>query len=410
VASSRRALALAATLLALAPATAASTPVGARVAHALAGSGLGARTSVTVAATDGTIVWDHAGRVPRVPASNEKLLTMVAALDAFGPDFTFATLAVSDVPVDASGVLDGPLTLVGSGDPTLSTRAGARARGWNGVATLAALAVAVRRAGVRRVAGDVVGDGSIFDVVRGGPGWKAGFLPHECAPLSGLAVDEDVVRGVPVWRPELRAAAAFRSALVAAGVRVEGAARTGIAPPTADVVALVESPPMSSVLALMGKQSDNFTAETVAKDLGAYAGTRGSTAAGARVVQERLAARGLDLTGAVTVDGSGLSREDRITTRLLVALIVSAEADPRISAAFTHALAIAGVDGTLAHRLRRPPAVRRVHAKTGTLNQASALSGIAPAAVFSVIVNGDPVRLRAARALQDAIAQAVAGA
>jgi serine-type D-Ala-D-Ala carboxypeptidase/endopeptidase (penicillin-binding protein 4) len=109
------------------------------------------------------------------------------------------------------------------------------------------------------------------------------------------------------------------------------------------------------------------------------------------------------------VDGSGLSRLDRLTTRALASLLRAAWADPDIRPTFVAALPVAGISGTLADRMRRPPARGHVQAKTGTTDLASALSGfVRHHYVFSVLQNGSPVSTYWARLAQDRFATALA--
>jgi D-alanyl-D-alanine carboxypeptidase/D-alanyl-D-alanine-endopeptidase (penicillin-binding protein 4) len=108
------------------------------------------------------------------------------------------------------------------------------------------------------------------------------------------------------------------------------------------------------------------------------------------------------------VDGSGLSLADRVTTGFLAALVRNALDDPAIGPAFTNALTIAGVDGTLKKRMTTPPARGLLRGKTGTLNESSALTAIVPGYIFSVITNGAMVNLTKAHGLQDRLGQLVA--
>jgi D-alanyl-D-alanine carboxypeptidase/D-alanyl-D-alanine-endopeptidase (penicillin-binding protein 4) len=369
----------------------------AKIRRALASDPAGAATSVVVADASGQVVYARGGSRRVLPASNEKLLTEVAALDVLGPDFRFATQAVVlDLPA-ASGVVVGDIAIVGAGDPRLRR------------ADLGVLARRVRAAGVRAVTGSVIADGTLFDTRRGGPGWAASDLGEECAPLSAIPLDGNRFRGVAQARPELRAARLFRRALVRAGVRVGGGFRVGRAPATTAVVGVVLSPPLARILPAMGKDSDNFTAETILKDVAAYSGHPGTTWFGARAVRADLARRGLDLHGTRTADGSGLSRYDRVTTRFLVRLLESADYDPRIGPALRASLAVAGVDGTLVHRMRTGPARAFVIAKTGSLHNASALSGFAGQYTFSIVANQEPrIDFSGAHDVQDRIAQLLA--
>jgi D-alanyl-D-alanine carboxypeptidase/D-alanyl-D-alanine-endopeptidase (penicillin-binding protein 4) len=115
------------------------------------------------------------------------------------------------------------------------------------------------------------------------------------------------------------------------------------------------------------------------------------------------------MTGVRIVDGSGLSRSDRITPRALAALLVGAWTDADLHDVLWDALPVAGVNGTLEDRMRRFPARGVVRAKTGTTNVASALSGyVRDRYAFAIVQNGHPISTWWARIAQDRFAQALA--
>jgi serine-type D-Ala-D-Ala carboxypeptidase/endopeptidase (penicillin-binding protein 4) len=370
----------------VAPVTARASASPAHIARIVARSGVAAGTSVTITRRDGSVVFARAAATARIPASNQKLETMLTALQVLGPGYRFTTEA---------RMAGGVIYLVGGGDPTLS-----RGR-------LVSLARRVRAAGIAQVSG-VVADGSLFDTIRGVASWKAGFSPKECAPLSALALDGDWAGGKAVWNPERRAAVRFRLALRRAGVAVTGKARTGTTPAAATPTATVQSRPLRLVLRKAGKDSDNFTAEMVLKAVAAASGRQGSTAWGVHVVRSVLRRRGLDVSQIRVVDGSGLSLADRTTTAFLAALVRNALADPDLGPAFADTLTVAGVDGTLKQRMTKPPARGVLRGKTGTLNQSSALTAVLPGYVLSVITNGSRVNITRAHKLQDHLGQLLA--
>ncbi|HSJ93654.1 MAG TPA: D-alanyl-D-alanine carboxypeptidase, partial [Gaiellaceae bacterium] len=137
---------------------------------------------------------------------------------------------------------------------------------------------------------------------------------------------------------------------------------------------------------------------------------KGTSGAGATVVRRVFRARGVPLAGIRIADGSGLSSLDRLTTRAISRILVSARKDPVIGLPFFNSLPIAGVNGTLKDRMRRGPARGVVHAKTGPTLAASALSGyVGSRWVFSILQNGSPVPWTSSRASQDRFAQILAG-
>ena len=115
------------------------------------------------------------------------------------------------------------------------------------------------------------------------------------------------------------------------------------------------------------------------------------------------------MAGVRIVDGSGLSVLDRLTTGALTALLRAAWNDPTIKPVLLSALPVAGVSGTLEDRMRRGPARGHVVAKTGTTNEASALSGfVRNRYAFAVLQNGHPIASWWARVAQDRFAQVLA--
>ena len=186
------ALVLAWGLLAAAPAGAGATPeslaaLRAALAHemALAGPDSGAYVYDTSARR---LLYASRGDVAHPPASVEKLYTSTTALVHFGPNAQLQTTVLGVGALDASGVWHGDLYLHGGGDPTFGTTAFIDA--WYGTgegASVAALAGLVRRAGVRRVDGRVLGDESLFDALRGGPTTGYALDPEVEGTLSALA-------------------------------------------------------------------------------------------------------------------------------------------------------------------------------------------------------------------------------
>jgi D-alanyl-D-alanine carboxypeptidase/D-alanyl-D-alanine-endopeptidase (penicillin-binding protein 4) len=231
---------------------------------------------------------------------------------------------------------------------------------------------------------------------------------QQCAPISALMVDSDVVDRRVALNPALAATQRFRQLLVRGGIAV-GASGVGTAPEEAFPLAQVDSQPLSDVLAAMDVASDNRIAEMLIKDLGAEVAGSGTTAAGAAVVRDALAEGHVPLAGVRIVDGSGLSLDDRLTARAIATILVDAWNDPAVRLPFWSALPVAGMSGTLQDRMERRPARGAVRAKTGTTDRASALSGyVRRRYVFAVVQNGSPVATYAARRAQDRFATALA--
>jgi D-alanyl-D-alanine carboxypeptidase/D-alanyl-D-alanine-endopeptidase (penicillin-binding protein 4) len=332
----------------------------------------------------------------RPPASVEKLYTTSTALLRLGPDTTFDTEVLSDVPVTPDGTLDGDVWLRGGGDPTLSTT------------RLDVLARQLAGEGVTSVHGDVLGDGTIFDALRGSFRTGGAADSDMTGALGGLTVNRGYDGGRYAASPSLVAAKRFFRSLRRARVRVLGRAAAGPADAGATRLAMTSSVPLRTLVAETNTPSDNFYAETLLKTLGARAGLAGTTAAGAAVVRDQLASFGVHPRVA---DGSGLARANRTTPRQVVRLLDRMDGQ-QVATTFKSSLAVPGRSGTLRRRMRGTPAAGRCQAKTGTLNAVSALAGYCPSQdghtiAFAFLMSN--VSVFSAHGVQDRGTAAIAG-
>ncbi len=425
-----------------------------RLERALAAPALqGASLSVLVVDREtGATVHARSADRALVPASTQKLLTAIAALDGFGAGHRFETRLLADRPLDATGRLE-TLFVEGAGDASLTSE-----QWWRLAADLAAK-------GVSRVDGIVLDD-SGFDRERWHPSWApitsrayhgpigaltANYGAFRVIVTPGDAVGDPVVvridppvpyfevvnraqtarsrRGLrverkglsgrdqivvsgsvrpgrkpaDVWRsvshPLAYTGSVLASQLRANGIEVTGTIQAGTVPPSAVEVLAFAGHPMHHIVSLVLKHSSNMMAESLVKALAR--GPRGKDPepsrpvgtwlTGMAEVQRRLEAMGVSLEGASLVDGSGLSRDNRVSARLLVDAMRAADRDFALGPDLVGALPIAGVDGTL--RKRAEGARAQVRAKTGTLNGVTALAGFAvsqagDAYVFAFLVNG----------------------
>ena len=387
-------------LLLAAQANAAGSTLESRLAKALAVPHVDpARTAaLAVDLRTGSVVFERNATLSLVPASNQKLPVAYAALALLGPGYRFHTEVVGSGTL-VGDVWHGDLWLRGFGDPTLKP------------SDLDVLAAEVAAWGIRRVDGAVIADESWFDARRTAPGWRPSFYIYESPPLSALAVDRGWYRGRTSASPALAAGSLLRQSLEAAGVRVAGRTRAGVLTTSGLPLAQDVSEPLAAVVRFMGRESDNYTAELLVKQLGAsYAGA-GTTAAGTRVIRAALEEAGVPLAGVRLADGSGLSGLDRLTAAAVVALLEAGLAEGELRDAFLQSLAVAGVNGTLEDRMEKRPARGRVIAKTGTTRTASALSGfVRDRYVFAVLQNGRPISTYWARLAQDRFATTLAAA
>ena len=390
-------IAVSAVVLAVPSAPAAEAPLSSRLAAALVVPHVNRtlESALVVDLRSGTIVFSRRPSASLAPASNEKLVLSYALLVRLGPVHRIPTLVLGEGAQEGN-TWRGDLVLAGHGDPTLTT------------ADLRALTRQLRAQGIRRVTGGIAGDESFFDARRVGPGWKPEFYIEESPPLSALVVNRAAYRGRVNRNPALAAAATFREVLAEEDVAVRRKSVVRAARADAVELARVASPPLLRLLRVVNSDSDNFTAELLLKHVGAVVRSRGTTKAGATVVRQVLTDAGVPLAGVQFVDGSGLSRLDRVTARSLVSILVAAWEDPLLRGSFLTSLAVAGRRGTLEDRMQSRHAAGRVFAKTGTTSLASTLAGYADGRyAFAILHNGPPLSSWWSRIAQDRFATAL---
>ena len=276
--------------------------------------------AMVVSLTRGDTLFMHDAGTQVLPASTMKLFTSALALERLGPDHRFSTEVLRDGGVGADGALRGNLILRGDGDPSLSPRL----LGGLAADPMAMLARGVAAAGIKRITGDIIADGSAFDDRRVPEGWRKRYLQSAyAARVSALSLNENLVwvvvrpgakhaevwlepassalpiinnvkvvagRGGKVWvrrgkdgafdvrgtigaqsferrwslvveDPATFTAGVLKTALENAGVRVGGTVKPGVAPLTAARVAVLPSPPLADIVAAMNGESINLFAE-----------------------------------------------------------------------------------------------------------------------------------------------------
>ncbi len=401
------------------------------------------------------------------PASNAKLYTAAAALAMLHGDHRFETTLSGTIK---GGAIVGSLVLRGHGDPSLTTAdlwtmvEELRAEGvtkitgdllvdqrffdeqttppafeqqpneWAAfrapVAAVAlnentvTLSVRPTRAGAAALAafdppGYVDVDGEVKTAESGADTVGLELSPNGrrlSAKLSGaVAEDSRLVRYARrVEDPALLAGYALRALLERAEIAVTGEVKPGSLK-KATVLARHQSAPLAELLFALGKQSDNFYAEMVFKGLGGEVKARPAKSAdAATLVTQWLDKVGANDAGVVIKNGSGLFDSNRTTAASVVSLLRVAYRDPAIAPEFVSQLAIGGVDGTLRNRFHAERGRRAVRAKTGTLEDAIALSGyvLGPSGrgpiAFSIIMNHIVGKVASGRAAADGLVEMIA--
>lgn len=332
--------------------------------------------TLIVDAESGSTLYDNNGSTPLIPASTNKIPTAVAVLHFAGPNRTLQTT------VTRSG---NSVFLVGGGDPLLSSRPDKPTPGnpvyprSTSMRKLAADTVAqLKSQGATKVALKV--DDSFFDGPSWGPGWPADYkVPGIVAPVSALIVNDGKVGtwGPITDDPAIQAGQVFAALLKAKGIAVSGVSR-GRSGNEAQELASISSAPIYELVGEALTDSDNQTAENLFRVAGKFAGTGASFTGGGQAVQKALDELGISTVMAQFKDGSGLSRENRLTPSILTDILRRTVRSEDGLWPIASGLAVAGVTGTLQGRftsLDTDDAAGWLRGKTGTLNYVSALAG-----------------------------------
>ncbi|HVZ89860.1 MAG TPA: D-alanyl-D-alanine carboxypeptidase/D-alanyl-D-alanine-endopeptidase [Polyangia bacterium] len=424
-------------------------------------------SAIVVEADSGKTLYAHDDKLPLNAASNVKIVTSAASLSLLGPEYRWrTTMAVvgppSGPPLPAGGEVSGDLYLRGSGDPTLSTEDLAvmvndlvslglhKVRGslvvddslFDGGYVPPAYdqkddSTASRTASsAASLDGNVVGVTVIPGAAAGAP---ARIVVEPASPyftIAGRVVTAGSGPAAPtvdtkedgahtrvnvggriklgadprtiyrrVAQPSLFLGQTLRQLLERRGINV-GNVRVAAAPAQGlRVLAAHDSAPLAVVVQDLNKRSNNFAAEQLLRTLGAEIGGHpGNWDKGLKAVARYLNSVGVKTGTYQMMNGSGLYDSNRFSAAEIATILRAAAHDFRISAEFLASLAIAGTDGTIAHRMGATLAERYVRAKTGTLANVSCLSGFAGSPghlplVFSILVNdvGNPNDARRAQ-------------
>ncbi len=332
------------------------------------------------------------------PASTQKLITGITALDELGLDYQYTTslnytgridTATVFCPDDSTyqlrrGSLQGNLYITGVMDPKLNSD------------DLDLLACNIYKIGIDTITGNICGDATFMKDNKYGQGWCwDDDNPELCSLLFGRK--EDLLSN-------------FAKSLSKAGIVILGDVKEQSCPSSAQSLTSI-SHSLLEILEKVMKNSNNTYAETLLYHLGATQG-KPSTAKKGIAVEEALlkkifASSPSDIPPHRFADGSGLSLYNYLSPEIEVAFLRYAYEQKHIYPHLREALPIAGIDGTLEKRMKNTDAEYNVHAKTGTLTGVISLAGYCFTKdlhnlAFSIISNGC-LNADSARILQDKI-------
>ncbi len=319
----------------------------------------------------GKVLERHQDGLALVPASTTKVVSTYALLKTLKPDFTLETEVWGDLQ---DGVVRGDLTFKGDGDPLLTSE-----RIW-------LLVQSLRKLGVQRVTGGIRLDQSAFDAQREPQGWEnttADTLP----PVLALSVNfnrDEANRLVP--DPERQSREIIQRILQEAGIAVEGRNGSSELPPRK--LLGWTSPPLRALVQDINKWSNNFMIEMLVRKYGAGSWPRGVK----RIQAFYHTAFDLGPEAIQITDGSGLSKENRLSARTLAIILRGAYRDFEVGPEFVSSLKVIGGEPW---KLKKKDAnlTRRIRVKTGHLDRVVSLAGYlqtldGQVRVFAILLNG----------------------
>lgn len=402
---------------------------------------------IAISLKDGRVACERDGRKLFNPASVQKILTSVVALDKLGADFRWKTLVYAKGEIE-NGVLNGDLILYGNGAPDFDAK---------GVENLVSQ---LKAKGLREVKGDIIGDESYFKGDDIGDGWAWNELQwYYGAAASALSFErnletvsvsngkvkttpdaeefeisndiqaknddvsavglkrelgtnrlyawgggENIQARVSVDNPALLTAKKFKQTLEKNGVKISGEVKSAdwksadkLDVENTKELANVESQTLSEIVRVMNKDSVNIYAELILRTLGKNFGEsapdenpklnalRGDDSAGATVVEKWLKDNNIAADEIKIHDGSGLSRLDFVTPEAVGRALIYAS-QSKFADVFKNSLPVAGQSGTLRGRLGN--VAGKILAKTGSITYVNALAGfaIAPDETFAFVI------------------------
>ncbi len=351
------------------------TPAGVSraIAPALRNPALGVLSGMISDSLTGEILWSRNPDRPRIPASNDKVLSAAAFLEAMPHDARVTTTVVAGS--------NGQLILRGAGDPTLSAQPAGADTFYTEPGRIADLADQIKQAEIPVTS--VAVDLSAFSGPTMDRTWdRRDIQGGDIAPIESLMVDGARLEPLDEYSPRSATPGIMAGEALAAALGVDAPVTEATAPaPAGDrVIAKVESAPLVTRVNDMLRHSDNVLAETLSIELSVHRGGPATLAAGVDAVEQVLSTTFPDQwKGTTLADASGISYANRTTPALLDAVMTAASGPSRPALRpMLDGLPIAAGTGTLTDRfpIATTPGAGWVRAKTGTLTGVSSLTGI----------------------------------
>lgn len=386
-----------------------------------------------------------------VPASTTKLLTTETAMNLLGEKFRWITQLEYSGNIDADGVLQGNLYIVGSGDPSLGTnKAGASSYS----SIISDFMAAMSQKGIKKVNGDIIIQTAVFKMNKmqrlpANIVWLENgnyYLPvgstseinpqnekliakqanpfaenknfYYISPYINQMVYADKFNGLGLTTklpdPPAYLANTLRTTMLKSGLPVTGKVitkTTDLNPEKRVLITNYQSPTLSEIVYYTNQHSDNALAEATLRMVGFQKNGDQTLESGRKVVVDHLTEISFDTNGLNYIDGSGLSRNNLVTPISQVKFLTNLMNEKYYKTYFD-SLPIGGQTGTL-KKMFLGYGNGQIFAKTGTLNKVKTLAGYmktnsGKTLVFSLLINNyagsvDQVKSRMEQLLEPAL-------
>lgn len=303
---------------------------------------------------------------PLIPASIMKSVTTATLLEKVGAGYRYITpvYLTGDVDLD-SGVVKGNILVEASGDPTIDTSHDPKTPGF-----VAEIVDAIKALGINTIEGSVIVDESAFPGPAINPTWSSGDLPHAYGTgTHGFNFEDNSSGNRSVQNP----ASVFRSRLISA-LRSAGISVGSTEVKTRGKKHLIgehRSAPIDEIMRSCMMRSDNQFAESMLRLVGKKYGSDASSADGAARMTETWRKHKAHMDSVVIVDGSGLSRSNRMTARFMGDVLCRMAVNPYYASFFP----LAGQEGTLKKLLAGTPLEGFIAMKTGSMRGIQCYAG-----------------------------------
>ena len=313
--------------------------------------------------SDNKVIGSHNISTPLIPASIMKSVTTAALLNKVGPNYRYHTGIFIDGPLDM-GILRGNLVIVGACDPSVNSMS--EPYGQN---IIEEITDALRLAGINKIEGKIIIDESEFAGSPRPDSWMAAdFRESYGTGIHAFNFENNARGGRSVENPSYVFISRLKSALAKEMISIDEK-DLGIGKRTQifDHV----SPPIDEIMRSCMMRSDNMFAEAMLRTYGKLEGKDGSTPSAANREYAFWVERKMPMEGVEIIDGSGLSRQNRVTAEFMNGILTQMSGDATYASFFP----LAGQEGTLKKFLAETPLDSYIAMKTGSMKGIQCYAG-----------------------------------